>query len=429
MSITNNEINSNINSIINPNIFIDLEEVTDKFNDKIIKKQKKIRQELEKFCKRGELIICDDLAYQLYTKSFNKSDNSSIFFNYPELTFFISYSSQIEILQNDDKIFKPTEVNITGLNKKDNSRNMKLIISGYGLAENFGENMFDKTNIAKFIVLKDDVFDLVRKTSFVYYNYYLISLEYILIKWFHHLSEPREINSLEKWEDYYYKTKELENMYLKKLVSDKKLMKRKENDKSVKDVKNIFQKIIKYAKENNDKILLTGECAISFYLNMDLDYEWRNIKILHIKGNINDTKNDILSLVKKYDFKYNLYPMFLKNYHGPVTIFESEKIKNFKIELYQSSEQCIPYINYNGINLARIPNILKYLLFEPIKPRRNFLIKEILKKRDEYYKENNISSLEPSIFQMYDVECIGNYISRERKKRINEFKRKLKNKE
>ena len=173
--------------------------------------------------------------------------------------------------------------------------------------------------------------------------------------------------------------------------------------------------------EGNKNLIIVGDYAINRLLSEEVPF--RSYKILVMTRDINKIRDDIHAILKKHGWKYTFIQSFLMRYHGPETIFHKDS--DVIAHLYQSTEQCIPFFNYKNLQIARIPNILKYLYLDPQTDTRDFLIYKLFTAMNEYYKVQKLTPFDPSPFMFYDVNCLGEYTSSIRKKRIKLYKLRI----
>jgi hypothetical protein len=240
----------------------------------------------------------------------------------------------------------------------------------------------------------------------------VINPEYLFIDWYNTISMPREIVSVEKWRDIHEKNNKLLEKYTTSIIAE---IPKNISSKRITKLETYF--------ENNKSIILVGDyaaCAL-----MDNFAPFRIYKILVI-DKFYEIKKEIATILRKFGYTYTQNNEFIMHYHGPFVRFANPQGYTI-LEAYVSQEQCIPAFKYGKMQLARFPNIMKYLFLESPSNNRNYLLKELLKKQKEEYA-NGYDEFANGKFQMYDVNCVGEYTSLLRKKRIKIYKAKLENK-
>lgn len=206
-----------------------------------------------------------------------------------------------------------------------------------------------------------------------------------------------------------------------------------------------IQKILDFIRK---KIIIESKLLVCGYYG----YQYYNEIANNMKDELYVPYYDVISYnleedvknIKKILVEYN-DKITVEEYH-PFFQFLDRKIV-FKINnhvllnVYGNNEMCIPYfyLDKKKINIVTFPYILQMLLILNIyhtiyenKVEANnldYLLEDIIKKRNNYLKKNNKTILDDTPFEEFRIDCIGKTIDPSRKYRINlaeKFKSKKK---
>lgn len=383
-------------------------ELTVNYRKYILDKTKKLRGTIKEIVQKNKIILSGQLAYDIYMAENEKTAND-VFNNEALLTFFL-YGRQQNLVFNHG-LYKDS-IDFSELMTDDFSRRIKFFIPHTGIVNPHSED------VAKFFILQDNV--VVRTEE--HFGFTLVSPDYLFIEWYNDVCQPREIRSLEKWAQIYEKNdKFIDKYYMQKEKdSHQKILGLNHPQKLIEELQHFIQK--------SKDLIETGDLGISILINngeMPSNYNsFRNFKVLSISKNIAEISGAIHSITKKYGYRYTPGKGFLMRFHGPETVFYHEK-HGVILRLFQTSEQCIPYFEYHGYRIGRLPGLLKYLFLEDPTEVREALVIKLFTSQRAYYEKNKLTPFDSSIYQFYDTDCLGIYISATRKKRINLFRKKI----
>jgi hypothetical protein len=341
------------------------------------------------------LILNGDLAYSAIMDPEKIED---AFFAKEKLTFFIKNSGVRAVFAESH--FKGMRVIFSDILIDDHSREIYYYVKHSGFTDPM------RLTVAKMFIIPDD-YAIAHNTIA---GISVISPDYLFIDWYTKVSQPRELESLAQWQDIHDKNDQL----LQKVVSQY------HNHSGLKSVERI-SKLEKYF-QNNKNIILCGDFAISMLVK---NTPFRRYKIL-VVGAINDTRDAIAKILAPFGYRYTFDNNFIMHYHGPRYTFTNKATQKTILEFFISNEQCIPAYTHDGYQIARVPNLLKYLFIENQSKDRDAIIKKIIDSMNEYFAENKKTPFDDTPFQIYDVNCVGEYTSLLRKKRIKIYKAKLK---
>jgi len=362
-----------------------------KWNKSLLKETISLKKEIIDIAKSIKAAANGKFAYDMYTKS----DDDEII-NDNVLTYFVKKSIHYDMIKKISKL----NVVIGELNIDENTKDIKYAVPHTGLNDPY------MVVIAKIYIISDN-FDL--RINTISTRGYIVAPDYLFIDWYDKVSQPRETKSLEQWADIHEKNIVFQKMFIK----EPKKINENDNSRRIPELEKYF--------EGNKNLIIVGDYAINKLLNTELPF--RTYKILVMTRDINKIRDEIHMILKKFGWKYTFIQSFLLRYHGPETIFHKDS--DVILRIYQSSEQCIPFFNYKNLQIARIPNILKYLYLDPQTDKRDYLIYKVFTAMNEYYKTYKLTPFDPSPFMFYDVNCLGEYTSSIRKKRIKLYKARI----
>lgn len=362
-----------------------------KWNKNLSKSTITIKKEIIDIAKTVKAAANGKFAYDLYTKA----DDIEII-NDNVLTYFIKKNAHYDMIKKLSNV----DVIIGELNIDENTKDIMYVVPNSGLVDPF------KHVVAKIYIINDNV-DL--RVNSIETRGYVVAPDYLFIDWYDKVSQPRETKSLEQWAEIHEKNITFQKMFIK----EPKNVKITGSDRRIPELEKYF--------EGNKHLIIVGDYAINKLLSEEIPF--RTYKILVLSRDINRIRDDIYTILKKHGWKYTFIQSFLLRYHGPETIFHKDS--DVIVRLYQSSEQCIPFFNYKNLQIARVPNILKYLYLDPQTDTRDYIIYKIFTAMNDYYKTQKLTPFDASPFMFYDVNCLGEYTSSLRKKRIKLYKARL----
>jgi len=371
-----------------------------KYNKQTGDKTSEIRKILKKILIENDIPLAGDIAYEIHLAKVTSEVDQ--LFNDNPLLIYMRTNQQSNVLTKDLYNNQAPNVFFTDLNRENFTRELQYIMPKTGIKESFKYTIMT-------CKLIDNSMNIRTESRF---GYPVVSIDYILIDYYHHISQPRETESLKKWSDIYRKL----NILQSKEIVDGKY----DELKFVESPNRPVSKINDYLKGNKN-VILVGDMAINTILDLDKS-KFREYKILVVLNKFMDVKNAIHTILRPMGFRYDSGNGFFMGYHGPKIVFSHVKTKQPILTIYQSTEQCVPFSIYKDYQIARIPNIIKYLYFENPSPNRNHLIYSLVKARDDYFKTNDKNEFDSSIYQTYDIECLGVFLSALRKKRLKIYK-------
>jgi hypothetical protein len=377
----------------------EIDKFVETWQKSIVESTKKIRQLIYDFAVANKSLIANgDLAYSIIM-----TDNAQKSFAETELLTFYLHKSHVSHFFDYD-LFAGKRIVFSDLLVDTHSKDIIYYIPGTGYEDPM------KITLAKVFIIQD---------SYVLRNYVhdgvsVVDPEYLFIDWYNSISMPREISSVEKWKSIHEKNNKLQEKYILGLAKNNDVIR----DNSSKRI----MKLEEYLS-NNESIIMVGDFAAGILLG---DHKgFRKYKVL-VLDNFYEIKHDLAKILRKFNYTYTQSNEFIMHYHGPFVRFANPQ-GYVILEAFISQEQCIPAFKYGKFQIARFPNIMKYLFLEPETSGRNYLIKSLLAKQKEEYAKGH-DEFTDGKFQMYDVKCIGEYTSLLRKKRIKIYKAKIDNK-
>lgn len=196
---------------------------------------------------------------------------------------------------------------------------------------------------------------------------------------------------------------------------------------------NIINFIIKNILPNN-KFILCGYYAYYFYLSKCLskiDKFIPYIDILSINYN-KDVENINIKLLKHDpSITYKVFNPFLDYFGERTSFYKNDKVI---LNIYNQNDICIPYIkNDNNIICSYqyfiYSSLIKSFISKCDKNKKelnnfNYMVKNLIDKKNIYLDEHKKTILDDTIFKEFDVNCIGDTIKSSRKSRLYIMKKR-----
>jgi len=268
-------------------------------------------------------------------------------------------------------------------------------------------------------------------------GFHIADPEFLIIDMYRVFNDP--LGSYERLSKVFARCYKLQKAF--PLEGKSKLTLRKSTPETLKVLKSIFNMTV-----NNEHTLLIGYDAYNYYINNGVYSLDENVPFLDIVSyKQKDTAIKIVQELKKEHGEGNVkveeYYPFFQFYSKKVSIYVNNELV---VNIYGNNGKCIPVrkvplASNNWIQVGSFSFTLMMLMIVKIRAyvekglekndvaeEYKFMIKQMIKKRTEYLKENKKSPLDDTIFREFSVDCIGQEISRKKAYKDRLTKRKEK---
>lgn len=300
-----------------------------------------------------------------------------------------------------------------------------------GYTDAFGTEAFHQETY-KIFTKGYNAIDLSYVPKMIYDNIPFVEIEgiryvhpsFATIDFFRMLSEP--FFSSWRWRKVFTRLQLIQKYYpIQKMSPDKNILNAYHHKKNVSDAFSIVEKFIL----NNDSIYLFGDFAHNKYVDETKMPSISKVDIGIYQIVSTDYKNDAIKLIKELEKNINktskitfneFYPFWSLTDYNVEILCDNEVI----VKMYDNLKRCCPTqkVKHNNgfVHIGSFDYILlmemvlgfrqKVLNDQDKRKYHNLLISNILQMREYYFKHNNKTLLDDTLFKSFISSCVGETI-------------------